>query len=88
MRETNPNKNKNGSVRDVQFYRSACLLSVCLPVCMFFLHVYICPSVLLIIPYFRENFMKVHIYFEILSIKEVEKVGAYKWSNLLGKTEG
>ena len=30
--------------------------------------------------------MKVHIYFEILSIKEVEKVGSYKWSNLMGKS--
>lgn len=30
--------------------------------------------------------MKVHIYFEILSIKEVEKVGSYKWSNLMGES--
>ncbi|KAL5250199.1 hypothetical protein ACHWQZ_G016058 [Mnemiopsis leidyi] len=40
------------------------------------------------VTFYRENLMKVHIYFEILSIKEVEKVGSYKWSNLMGDVGG
>lgn len=40
------------------------------------------------ISFYRENFIKVHIYFEILSIKEVEKVGSYRWSNLMGDVGG
>ncbi|XP_063687518.1 serine/arginine repetitive matrix protein 2-like isoform X3 [Bolinopsis microptera] len=40
------------------------------------------------VTFYRENFLKVHIYFEILSIKEVEKVGSYKWSNLMGDVGG